>query len=333
MQLPKEILEIAEGIKNMRIRGAGRIAKAAVQALKITVERSQAKNPEEFIKELDYVAKYLLRTRPTAVSLPNGIRFVMYRVKTAFKNGANLEDLKITAIDAADNFIKNSELAIKRIGEIGARRIVSGDTILTHCNSSAAISVIITAFKQGKDIQVYATETRPLFQGRITARTLANAGVPVTLIVDSAVRFFMNEIDKVVVGADAVAANGAVVNKIGTSQIALVAHEARTRMFVAAETYKFSPETMIGELVKIEERSPLEVVDEEFLRQNPNVKIRNPSFDVAPPEYIDLIITEKGVIPPQGAVLVLKEEFGWIIGEELIRGKEVYSTYESCGID
>jgi len=333
MQLPAEVLEIAEGIKTMRIRGAGRIARAAVQALKTVVEKSQAKSPEELVKELDYTARYLLHTRPTAVSLPNGIRFVMYRVKTAFRHGANLEDLKITAIDAANSFIESSKKAIERIGEIGARRIVSGDTILTHCNSSAAISVILTAYKQGKDIKVYATETRPLFQGRITARILAKAGVPVTLIVDSAVRFFMNEIDKVVVGADAVAANGAVVNKIGTSQIALVAREARTRMFVAAGTYKFSPETMIGELVKIEERSPLEVVDEEFLKQNPNVKIRNPSFDVTPPEYIDLIITEKGVIPPQGAVLVLKEEFGWIIGEELVKGKEMYSTYEPCGIE
>jgi len=333
MQLPAEVLEIAEGIKTMKIRGAGRIARAAVQALKIVVEKSQAKTPEELLNELDYAAKYLLHTRPTAVSLPNGIRFVMYRVKSAFRNGANLEDLKITAINAANKFIENSQKAIRRIGEIGARRIVSGDVILTHCNSSAAISVILAAFKQGKDIRVYATETRPLFQGRLTARILANAGVPVTLIVDSAVRFFMNEIDKVVVGADAVAANGAVVNKIGTSQIALVAHEARTRMFVAAETYKFSPETMIGELVKIEERSPLEVVDEEFLKQNPNVKVRNPSFDVTPPEYIDLIITEKGVIPPQGAVLVLKEEFGWIVGEELIKGKETYSTYEPCGME
>jgi len=333
MQLPAEVLEIAEGIKTMKIRGAGRIARAAVQALKIVVEKSQAKTSEQLVNELDYAAKYLLHTRPTAVSLPNGIRFVMYRVKSALRKGANLEDLKITAIDAADKFIENSQKAIKRIGEIGARRIVSGDVILTHCNSSAAISVILTAFKQGKDIRVYATETRPLFQGRLTARILANAGVPVTLIVDSAVRFFMNEIDKVVVGADAVAANGAVVNKIGTSQIALVAHEARTRMFVATETYKFSPETMIGELVKIEERSPLEVVDEEFLKQNPNVKVRNPSFDVTPPEYIDLIITEKGVIPPQGAVLVLKEEFGWIVGEELIKGKETYSTYEPCGLE
>jgi len=110
-----------------------------------------------------------------------------------------------------------------------------------------------------------------------------------------------------VVGADAIASNGAVVNKIGTSQIALIAHESRAKFYVAAETLKLSSDTLLGELVEIEQRSPLEVVPKRWVDSNKNVKVMNPAFDVTPPEYIDLIITEKGIFPPQGIVLLMRD--------------------------
>jgi len=226
-------------------------------------------------------------------------------------------DIRTVAIKAAEDFIQNSLSAIQRIGEIGAKRITDGDKILTHCNSSAVIAILGTAWKQGKRFEVTVTETRPRFQGRLTARELGLIGIPVTLILDDAVRFFLNKIDKVFVGADAVAANGALVNKIGTSLIALAAHEARVRVFVAAETYKFSPETLIGELIEIEERDASEIIRPDELSQIPNATVRNPAFDVTPPEYIDLIITEKGIVPPQAAILILEQEFGLLTPEEL----------------
>jgi ribose 1,5-bisphosphate isomerase len=133
----------------------------------------------------------------------------------------------------------------------------------------------------------------------------------------------MPKIDKVVVGADAIAANGAVVNKIGTSMVALAAHEARVLFFVAAETYKFSPETMFGELVLIEERKATEVVPSKILKGYRKITVRNPSFDVTPAEYVDLIVTERGIIPPQGALSILQSEFGWMSLEELHQ----YQTY------
>jgi ribose 1,5-bisphosphate isomerase len=179
------------------------------------------------------------------------------------------------------------------------------------------MAILTTAWSQGKRFEVFATETRPRFQGRITAKDLGTAGIPVTMILDDAARFFMNRVDKVIVGADAITANGALVNKIGTSIIALSAHEARTLVFVAAETYKFSPETMIGELIEIEERDSSEIITSTDLSQLPNTTVRNPAFDVTPAEYIDLIITEKGIIPPQAAVLMLQEQYGMITPEEL----------------
>ncbi len=308
--LPPEIGEIVEGIRTMRIRGAGKIARSAAKCMMITAQVSSQEDSEALMEELDGVAKALLATRPTAVSLPNSIKFIMKRVRAEREKGVGVEELKWTTVNAATEFIENSVTAIKRIGEIGSRRIQDGDRILTHCNSTAAISVIITAWEKGKRFGVYVTESRPRYQGRLTARALQKYDIPVTMIIDSAVRHFMGKLDKFIVGADAVAANGAVVNKIGTSTIALVAHEARVLTFVAAETYKFSPETMIGELVTIEERPKTEILPETVLNKLRNVEVRNPAFDVTPAEYIDLIITEKGIIPPEAAIIVLRDEFG-----------------------
>jgi ribose 1,5-bisphosphate isomerase len=307
------IKQIARNIQTMRIRGAGRIARAAALALRIAAETSETKTPMEFMKELDRVSSLLLATRPTAVSLPNAVKFVTLGAKQA--KGMSLQALRGAIISRADEFIKNSNEAVERIGEIGARRISKGDVILTHCNSDCALAVIKTSFKQGKQIEVFATESRPMRQGFISIRELSRAGIPTTLIVDSAVRHFIRGIDKVIVGADSIAANGAVINKIGTSQIALIAHEARVPFFVAAESYKFHPGTLVGQLVEIEERDPKEVVDP---RRFPRVKIRNPVFDVTPSEYVDLIITERGIIPPSAAYTVIQDLFGWKPGEEFV---------------
>ena len=308
-----EVRRIADDIRTMKIRGAGRIARAAAKALKITAKATKARTPAEFIKELDRVSKLLLSTRPTAVSLPNAIRFVTLRPKLA--KDVDLRTLRRMVVSRADEFIRTSRDAVKRIGEIGARRISDGDVIMTHCNSNCAISIIKTAFKQGKHIQVYVTESRPMDQGLTSARQLLKAGVPTTLIVDSAVRHFIRDIDKVIVGADSIAANGAVINKIGTSQLALAAHEARVLFFVAAESYKFHPGTLVGRLVEIEEREPNEIVNP---KRFPGVRIRNPVFDVTPPDYIDLIITERGIVPPSAAYTLLQEQFEWRPGEELV---------------
>nr|5YFT_A Chain A, Ribose 1,5-bisphosphate isomerase [Pyrococcus horikoshii OT3]5YFT_B Chain B, Ribose 1,5-bisphosphate isomerase [Pyrococcus horikoshii OT3]5YFT_C Chain C, Ribose 1,5-bisphosphate isomerase [Pyrococcus horikoshii OT3]5YFW_A Chain A, Ribose 1,5-bisphosphate isomerase [Pyrococcus horikoshii OT3]5YFW_B Chain B, Ribose 1,5-bisphosphate isomerase [Pyrococcus horikoshii OT3]5YFW_C Chain C, Ribose 1,5-bisphosphate isomerase [Pyrococcus horikoshii OT3]5YFX_A Chain A, Ribose 1,5-bisphosphate len=310
----KEVYETAEKIKSMEIRGAGRIARAAAQALMIQAEKSKAKEPEELWNELKVASKILYNTRPTAVSLPNALRYVMHRVKAAYLGGADLETLRFTAINSAKEFIYNSEKAIERIGEIGAKRIEDGDIIMTHCHSKAAISVMKKAFEQGKNIKVIVTETRPKWQGKITAKELASYGIPVIYIVDSAARHYMKMTDKVVMGANSITANGAVINKIGTSLIALTAKEHRVWVMIAAETYKFHPATMLGQLVEIEMRDPTEVIPEEELRTWPkNIEVWNPAFDVTPPEYIDVIITERGIIPPYAAIDILKEEFGWAL--------------------
>jgi ribose 1,5-bisphosphate isomerase len=303
--------ETAADIKNMEIRGAGRIARAAVEALADYARNLDVSDPETFKREMQGAADILTGTRPTAVSLPNAVRYVM-RALDSFES---VEAARDAVLARAAEFVDHSEHAIERIAEIGARHISDGDVLLTHCNSEAALGCILEAHRQGKEIEVYATEVRPRGQGLITIRTLNDAGIRTNYIIDSAVRYFINDVDLVIVGADAIAVNGAVVNKIGTAQIAHAADEARTNVIVAAETYKFAPRTILGEKIEIEERDPGEVLPREEAERLPFVRVRNPAFDVTPAEYIDLIVTERGAIPPELAYLVIRDYLGWKIEE------------------
>jgi ribose 1,5-bisphosphate isomerase len=302
-------------IRDMQVRGAGRIARAAVTALKEYCGQGKFSSRKELYDGLFAAGEKLKSARPTAVSLPNAVNYVLAAARRGEARGGSLRET-IKAIDGlCDNFVASSLRATKTIGNYGAKRIGDGDVVLTHCNSEAVTAVLTAAHEAGKKFEVFATETRPRFQGRITASVLAKRGLDVSLIPDSAVRVYMRKVDTVLVGADAIAANGAVVNKIGTSQIALIAHETRARFFVAAETYKLSATTMLGELVEIEHRSPYEVVPRTWLKANSRVKVKNPAFDVTPPEYIDLIITEKGIYPPQGIVFLMKELYAEPAGQ------------------
>ncbi len=305
----KEVEDIAEKIRTMEIRGAGRIAKAAAGAIRDYAEGFDVSSMEEFETRIRDVSDLLINTRPTAVSLPNAVKLA-----SKYSSG-NVEEARQEIIESANRFIEQADRALELIGKIGARRIQDGDVIMTHCNSHAALSIITTAFDEGKDIKVLATESRPRRQGLLTIRHLNDFGIPTSLIVDSAVRYHMKEVDKVVVGADAIAANGALVNKIGTSQLALAAHEARKSFMVAAETYKFSPSTIVGNPIKIEERASEEVIDPAVLSGLPNVQVKNPAFDFTPSEYIDMIVTDVGIIPPAMAYTVIREHLGWELGD------------------
>ncbi|MDW7732620.1 MAG: ribose 1,5-bisphosphate isomerase [Methanolobus sp.] len=299
-----DLQSIAEKIRTMEIRGAGRIAVAASAALRDYARTLDSLNIEEFNVRVEEAAMTLVETRPTAVSLPNAVEL------TKRHSSLKVDEAIDEIVSNSDRFIRNAEEALGKIGRIGAERIRDGDVIMTHCNSHAAISIIKTAFDQGKDISVIATESRPRRQGFITIRELNDYGIPTTLIVDSAVRLKMKETDLVVVGADSISVNGALINKIGTSQLAMAALEARRNVIVAAETYKFSPRTLLGEMVEIEDRASEEVIDPEILKGLPNVKVSNPAFDVTPAEYIDLIITEVGAFPPTMAFTIIRDYLG-----------------------
>jgi ribose 1,5-bisphosphate isomerase len=297
-------------IKSMRVRGALDIAIAASKTLKRVVN-SDAKSTHQLIQGMTRAGKKLKSARPTAVSLPNAINYILH---TADKNShIEPEEFRRKLSGEIDKFIMEQKSALSRIAEIGANIIEDNDLILTHCNSDTVNMLIERAWDDGKKIKVVCTETRPRYQGHITAKELSTHGIPTTLIVDSAAHLAMKElkIDKVIVGADTIYASGDMVNKIGTSQIALCARELDIDFIVAAESIKFSPQSLMGSMVKIEERDPAEVIKSGKL---PGVKVLNPAFDITNAEHIDIFITEFGVVPPGAVYHLLREKFGWELG-------------------
>lgn len=288
----------------MTIRGAGRIARAGATALGDMARNRSGGTLDDFRKEVSEASKVILDSRPTAVSLWNGVHATIKDVDSA----TTLDDAVQSVISNSEDFVERSLGAVDTIARIGVKRISDGDVIMTHCNSSAALGVIKEAHRQGKDIRVFATESRPWRQGILTVNELADAGVDVTMIIDSAVRSVMKKVDKVFVGADTITSHGALINKVGTSQLALAANEARVQFYVCSETYKFSPMTLFGDMVTIEERDISEVVRPGEVPDS--VKVFNPVFDSTPARYIDAIITEQGMVSPGSVYGMMVRQFG-----------------------
>lgn len=294
----------------MRVRGAGKIARAGASALVSFAESYAGSDLEIFKSDVNKMAEVLLSSRPTAVSLWNGIRYTIKEVDSAEAFSTARESVILNG----NAFVKSSEEAVQKIAKIGAKRISDGEILMTHCNSSAAISVLAEAVRQGKDIKVYATESRPWRQGILTVNDLHKAGVDVTLIIDSAVRSVMSKVDRVFVGADTITSSGSLINKIGTSQVAMAAHGAGVEFNVCSETYKFSPKTMFGDTVTIEERNIDEVVKPGEIPEG--VKVFNPVFDSTPAGYIDNIITELGIMSPGSVYSVMVKQLGESVFEK-----------------
>ncbi|WP_254544221.1 ribose 1,5-bisphosphate isomerase [Halomarina pelagica] len=295
----------AEDIASMEIRGAAAIAATAAAALREQAEASDAETPEAFRAQLLGAARRLHETRPTAVSLPNAIRYVVRRME-----GDTVPALRESVVESTTAFEARLERAQSELGRVGANRLQDGDTIMTHCHSTDALACVEAAVEQGKELSAFVKETRPRQQGHITARALAELGVSVTLIVDNAARRYLDDADHVLVGADSIAADGSVINKIGTSGLAVNARERGVPVVVAAQTIKLHPETLTGHTVEIETRDEREVVDDETRAGIGDVAVANPAFDVTPPRYVDAIVTESGQFPPESVVTLMRELFG-----------------------
>lgn len=307
MKLPLEsVQDIAEKIRRLEIRGARNIAIAAIKAVETLTNRTKAENKKEFLNELLKAKNILFTSRETEPLMRNVVRWIISQVEKSDKK--NVKDLVEIVSSVSQQFLKDLENSKERIAEIGAKRIRHNSVILTHCHSSTVTYLLKKAKEEGKFFEIICTETRPFFQGRITAKEMLELGVKTTLIVDSAARFFMNQVDLVLVGADSITSEGNVINKIGTSTIALIAKEARTPFYVVSELLKFDPATMYGDYEKIEERSP----DEIWKNPPKNLIIKNPAFDVTRRDFIHGIICEEGIISPHSISEVMHRKYPWI---------------------
>lgn len=302
----KTVEQMAEAIKTLRVRGAPLLGAAAGFGVALAAYHSKAKSREKLLSELEDAGATIKRQRPTAVNLFWGVDRVLAKAQSV---EGNVEEIKAIVVLEAQKIADEDAIQNHSIGKNGAVLIADGDTILTHCNAGelatveygTALGVIRAAWEEGKKIRVIADETRPLLQGaRLTAYELKRDGIPVTLITDNMAGYVMSKglVDKVVVGSDRIVQD-AVVNKIGTYSVAVLAHEHGIPFYVAAPKSTFDLQHKATDVV-IEERKPEEVTHIGSVQIAPDgVNVMNPAFDITPLKYVSAIICETQVYYPE----------------------------------
>jgi methylthioribose-1-phosphate isomerase len=297
--------QVADVIRNMVVRGAPAIGVAAAMGIALGVKNSKAENGADLKKDLDQICDIIRQTRPTAVNLFWAIRRMQEKFEAL--RVRSVDQIKQALIEESQRMHAEDIAANQAMGRHGAALMPVSGGVLTHCNAGAlatagygtALGVIRAAVEQGKKIHVYADETRPFLQGsRLTAWELMKDGIPTTVISDNMAGAMMKQgkIGAIVVGADRIAANGDVANKIGTYTVAVLAKEHGIPFYVAAPISTVDLDMPDGSRIPIEQRNPREVTHIAGRQMVPDgVEIENPAFDVTPAKYVTAIITERGI--------------------------------------
>lgn len=299
----KTCSEMASAINDMKLRGAPLIGVATAYGLALTAYHSKTQTKDALMKELEESAKVLKNTRPTAVNLFWAVDRILQKAR---ETCGDAKTVAKKVVEEAQLIVDEDVEVNRKIGKYGSKLINDKDVILTHCNAGSlatvdygtALAVVRTAWEQGKHIEVIATETRPKMQGaRLTVYELKRDGIPVKLITDSMVGYVMSKhlVSKVIVGADRIVKD-AVINKIGTYTVAVLAHEHNIPFYVAAPTSTFDLAHESKNVI-IEERNPKEVTHIGSKRIAPKgTNVLNPAFDITPLKYVTAIICEKGIL-------------------------------------
>jgi methylthioribose-1-phosphate isomerase len=306
--LATDYKQVAIVIRDMIVRGAPAIGVSAAMGMAIGIDRSTATNLPALTEEVAVIAKTLAETRPTAVNLFWGIEEIRSLYVELVAKDATIPEIKASVVAKARRMYDEDIAACKQMGAHGASLLPKEGTVLTHCNAGAlatcgygsALGVIRAAIERGHKIDVFADETRPFLQGaRLTAWELMKDNIPTTVLCDNMAASLMRQgrIQAVIVGADRIAANGDVANKIGTYGVAILAKEHNIPFYVAAPWSTLDLATPHGDLIPIEQRAASEVTHSNGKQMTPNgVAIENPAFDVTPAKYVTAIITERGVL-------------------------------------
>jgi methylthioribose-1-phosphate isomerase len=294
---------LALAIKTMKVRGAPALGVSGAFGMLLAARENASLPLPAFLDTLDRAGDELVSTRPTAVNLAWGVA----QMRTLARSASTVAEAIAAVTAGAQQLCDDDVAACRAMGRHGAALLPATVSILTHCNAGAlatagygsALGVVRAAVEAGKAVRVFADETRPLLQGaRLTAWELQRDGIPTTVIADTMAGYLMRrgEIDCVIVGADRIAANGDVANKIGTYQVAVLAKENGLPFYVAAPLSTVDLATPNGDVIVIEERSPDEVTNFGGTRIAPaGISVRNPAFDVTPARYVSAVITERGV--------------------------------------
>ena len=304
----KSFMEVADGIRDMVVRGAPAIGVSAAYGIALGVKNFVGTNAADLEEELDYICDVMSKTRPTAVNLFWAIDRMKRTFQKAKAEGKSISEIKQILIQDAKDIHEEDIESQRLIAKFGGELLENDSTVLTHCNAGAlatggvwgtALGVIRGAIDQGKKVSVYADETRPYLQGaRLTAWELLQDDIPVTLITDNMSGHVMKKgmIHAVVVGSDRIAANGDIANKIGTYMVAVLARRHNIPFYVAAPLSTVDLNCPTGEEIPIEERNIREITHVQDIQLAPEgIDVSNYAFDVTPNDLVTAIITEKGV--------------------------------------
>jgi len=306
--LATDYKQVATVIRDMIVRGAPAIGVSAAMGVAIGIDRSTATTIPALTEEVAVIAKTLAETRPTAVNLFWGIDEIRNLYNDLAAKNTPIPEIKASVVAKARRMYDEDIAACRQMGAHGAALLPQQGTVLTHCNAGAlatcgygtALGVIRAAIERGHKIDVFADETRPFLQGaRLTAWELMKDNIPTTVLCDNMAAALMRQgrIQAVIVGADRIAANGDVANKIGTYGVSILAKEHGIPFYVAAPWSTLDLATAHGDLIPIEQRAATEVTHSNGRQMTPHgVAIENPAFDVTPAKYVTAIITERGVL-------------------------------------
>jgi len=291
-----DVLRIAKDIKEIKIQGASNIEIAAIDVIKEYIIKNELIG-DEFIKELTENINHLVLQRPNEPKLRNSLNFILME-----SNTHKFDETHLKLIEEINLYEEKTKLGNKRVCEIASNMIVNGGKYLTHCHSTMVEYMFKMAHDRGLKFEVYCTETRPRYQGRITAKNLSDYGIKTTLIVDSSVTHYLKEMDYFFSGADVVFPDGSIMNKVGTNLISSVCPKYSTPHIVLTTTHCCEINSLLMLTEKVEEREASEVWNAMDGRPK-NLNIRNPAFDIVPHELIDKFITEEGVFSAESLYL------------------------------
>ena len=306
MTINPEIIDLIDEIRDDKTHGASQLARQAAKVLKATAERSQAESVDQFLLEQREVSRELMSARPAMAPVFNIINQLLKTI-TEETAGMDLDSIRQLTVAKSDEAIDNSLKAVANVARYGSELIADGDTIMTHSYSSTVIAALKEASSKRRNIEVMVTRSGPGRTGERIAQELIHHGIPVTFIDDAAMGLYISTANKVVVGADRVCADGAVINGIGTCQLALASERAGTPFYVLCETLKFDPRLSSSE-VDLEEKETSEVIEPG--RLPPEVRVKNPYFDITPLELVTGTVTENGLLTPQQVISYMEEHPG-----------------------
>lgn len=293
----RSVNHVLQEVREMRVKGGSAFGVAAASAFRYVVEDDEISTSVELFIELERVASSLIADKPTMGTIHNAYEIVVKDARTIVGE-SDIESARREVAARADRFIEHSMNAVHELGIVGAELVHTGQTIMMHSYSASVLSVFETAWRLGKRFQVICTESRPLRESRLAANRMTALGIPVTYVTDASMAEMAVSADWILVGADSIASDGAVANKMGTNLLSIVAERFAIPFFVASELLKFRPHTGDGSAIVLERRPISEVAGPGDFDRKDLVTVVNQFFDLTSPQRIRGIVTERGVHAP-----------------------------------